>query len=39
MSSTNRPDDKATDIPEILTDTKNNTTYQRLRFFGKVGTF
>lgn len=31
-----RPDDKATDIPELLEDKKNNKTYQRLRFFGKV---
>lgn len=31
-----RPDDKANDIPEFLVDMKNNKTYERLRFFGKV---
>lgn len=34
--SSSRPDDKVTDIPEFLVDQKNNRTYQRLRFFGKV---
>lgn len=36
--SSNRPDDKANDVPETLMDAKNNTTYKRLRYFGKVST-
>jgi hypothetical protein len=35
MSST-RPDDKASDIPEMLFDNSSKTHYRRLRFFGKV---
>jgi hypothetical protein len=34
--STARPDDKASDIPEILYDSQTKTQYERLRFFGKV---
>lgn len=34
MSS--KPDDTTSEIPSVLNDTKNNTKYQRLRFFGKV---
>lgn len=34
MSS--KPDDTTSEIPSILHDAKNNTKYQRLRFFGKV---
>lgn len=29
--------DKPTDIPEVLVNTKTNSTYKRMRFFGKVG--
>lgn len=36
--SSNRPDDKANDVPETLIDVKNDTTYKRLRYFGKVST-
>lgn len=36
MSVASRPDDKTNDIPEVLVDTKNKRTYNRLRFFGKV---
>ena len=28
--------DKTFEIPDILIDDKNNTTYKKLRFFGKV---
>lgn len=31
-----KTDDKASDIPEFLIDSKKSVTYRRLRFFGKV---
>lgn len=34
MSS--KVDDKTADIPKILIDEKQGTSYRRLRFFGKV---
>lgn len=31
-----KPEEATSEIPQILHDVKNNTKYQRLRFFGKV---